>query len=55
MLHEIFNTEFNLTFKRRLTETCKTCDAFNAALRNPQLTNEERQKLQQEHRKCQQK
>ena len=29
---EIFNTEVNLAFKRRHTDTCKTCDAFNAAL-----------------------
>ena len=48
MVREIFNTEFNLAFKRRHTDTCKTCDAFNAALQNPQLTNEDRQKLQQE-------
>ena len=47
---EIFNTEVNLAFKRRHTDTCKTCDAFNAALQNPQLTNEERQKVQQEQR-----
>ena len=50
MFREIFNTEFNLAFKRRHTDTCKTCYVFNAALQNPQLTNGERQKLQQEQR-----
>ena len=34
MFREIFNTEFNFAFKRRHTDTCKTCDAFNAALQN---------------------
>lgn len=29
---EIFNTEFNLAFKRTKTDTCKTCDEINAKI-----------------------
>lgn len=28
----IFNTEFNLSFKRRHSDTCKTCDGFQTSL-----------------------
>lgn len=30
MFREIFNTEFNLAFKRPKTDTCKTCDEIHA-------------------------
>lgn len=34
IFREIFNTEYNLSFKRRHTDTCKTCDQIDASLRS---------------------
>lgn len=34
IFREIFNTEYNLSFKRRHTDTCKTCDEFEASLKS---------------------
>lgn len=34
IFREIFNTKFNLSFKRRHTDTCKTCDEYNCALKS---------------------
>lgn len=32
IFRKIFNTEFNLSFKRRHTDTCKSCDEFKSKL-----------------------
>lgn len=37
IFREIFNTEYNLSFKRRHTDTCKKCDEINTSL-NSSLT-----------------
>lgn len=34
MFRHIFNTEYNLSFKRRHTDTCKTCDEFHIGQRS---------------------
>lgn len=34
IFREIFNTEYNLSFKRRHTDTCKTCDEFETSLKS---------------------
>lgn len=38
MFRQIFNTEFNLAFKRRHTDTCKLCDEYANYLNSPILT-----------------
>lgn len=48
MFRHIFNTEFNLTFKRNKKDTCKTCDEINKNLKSKQTTIE---KHTQEKRK----
>ena len=45
---EIFNNEFNLTFKHRHSDTCKTCDRFKTDLAWNRLSGEEWAKIQQE-------
>lgn len=40
IFRRIFDTEFNLSFKRAHTDTCKTCDSLDASLRDPKLTAE---------------
>lgn len=49
IFREIFNTEFNLAFKRPKTDTCKTCDEMHAKMKSGVLSLEEMQ--QQEKRK----
>lgn len=49
MFREIFNTKFNLAFKRPKTDTCKTCDEINAKIKSGELSFEEMQN--QEKRK----
>lgn len=34
VFRQTFNTEFNLSFKRRHTDTCKTCDEFESAIQS---------------------
>lgn len=42
MFRDIFNTEFNIHFKRPQTDTCKICDGINSCLKNEKLSYEER-------------
>lgn len=49
MFRTIFNTEFNLAFKRPKTDTYKTCDEIQAKMKSGDLTSEETQN--QEKRK----
>lgn len=35
MFRHIFNTKFNLKFKRLKVDTCKTCDTLNNSLKSP--------------------
>lgn len=44
MFRDIFNTEFNLAFKRPKTDTCKTCDEINAKMKSLALSLEEMQR-----------
>lgn len=43
---EIFNTEYNLSFKRRHTDTCKTCDQIDASLKSNIVTEQIKDQLQ---------
>lgn len=50
IFREIFNTKFNLAFKRPKTDTCKRCDEINVKIKSgglsyEQLQSEEKQKL----------
>lgn len=47
MFRDIFNTEFNLHFKRPKTDTCKTCDGLTAYLHNEKLSFEDRRKYEE--------
>lgn len=52
MFREIFNTKFNLTFKRPKTDTCKTCDEIHAKINSGNLSYEElerQEKLRNDH------
>ena len=52
MFREIFNTKFNLAFKRPKTDTCKTCDEINAKINSSNLSYEEiecQEKLKNDH------
>lgn len=54
IFRHIFNTEFNLSFKRRHKDTCKNCDKFAATLKTVNLSGEVLQKVrrgQHEHHK----
>lgn len=42
MFRDIFNTKFNLHFKRPKTDTCKTCDGIKAYLENEKISYEDR-------------
>lgn len=42
---EIFNGEFNLSFKSRHSDTCKTCDEIDVALKNILITNDRKEEL----------
>lgn len=43
IFREVFNKEFNLSFKRPRIDTCKLCDEFNAKLTLNRLSCEQRQ------------
>lgn len=47
MFREIFNTEFNLAFKRPKTDTCKTCDEIDAKMKSGKLPLEEKQRQEE--------
>lgn len=59
MFRYIFNTEFNIQFKRRHTDTCKTCDELIALMKNERLSYEVRKNyeeaLKSHHIKCEEK
>lgn len=42
MFRDIFNTEFNIQFERRHTDTCKTCDELNLLKKYEKLSYDER-------------
>lgn len=44
----VFRTEFNLSFKKRHTDTCKTCDEINANLQNTITSTAKKSKLKKE-------
>lgn len=43
MFRTIFNTEFNLSFKRRHTDTCKVCDECNSAVSSGVVPNAQKE------------
>lgn len=43
IFREIFNTEFNLAFKRPKTDTCKTCDEIRTKIKSAGLSSEQLQ------------
>lgn len=45
---EIFNTEFNLTFKPEKTDTCRKCDKFNAVMQSERTHTLKKEMLKQE-------
>lgn len=47
MFRDIFNTQFNIHFKRPKTDTCKICDDLKARLKNEKLSNEERRNFEE--------
>lgn len=52
IFREIFNTEFNLCFKRRHTDTCKCCDEFDAKMSSsivPENAKKEIEKQKKNH------
>lgn len=51
MFRDIFNTEFNLHFKRPKKDTCKVCDGTKACLENEKLSVEDRNKYEEILRK----
>lgn len=55
VFRDIFNTKFNLHFKRPKTDTCKTCDQINASLKNDTLSfkaKKEKEEMKKEHLIC---
>lgn len=51
MFRDIFNTKFNLHFKRPKTDTCKTCDGIKAHLQDEKLSNDSRNKYEEDLKK----
>lgn len=47
IFREIFNQDFNLSFKRRHTDTCRTCDEIVTSLKSNLLTDTAKAKLRQ--------
>lgn len=48
IFRSIFNTEFNLSFKKRHTDTCKTCDEIKAKFHSKITSNAKKGQLQKE-------
>lgn len=48
IFRNIFNTEYNLSFKRRHTDTCKTCDELNVKFQSKVLMEATRKKIEEE-------
>lgn len=46
----IFNTEFNLSFKKRHTNTCKTCDEMKATFQSRIMSVSNKEQLEKEKR-----
>lgn len=46
IFRRVFNTEYNLIFKRRHTDTCRTCDEINAALKSSLTSEQHKAELQ---------
>lgn len=49
IFREIFNTEYNLSFKRRHTDTCRTCDEFQVGLKSALVTTMRKDEIRQSH------
>lgn len=49
IFREIFNTEYNLSFKRRHTDTCRTCDEFKVGLESELITANRKIQIQHDH------
>lgn len=47
VFREIFNTEYNLSFKRRHTDTCRVCDEIKVGLESNLTTDERKDELSQ--------
>jgi hypothetical protein len=50
IFREIFTTEYNLSFKRRHTDTCKTCDEINNGLRSSLISEQHKNELKGKHK-----
>lgn len=46
IFRRIFNTKFNLSFKKRCTDTCKTCDEIHSAINSTVTTKQRKKQLQ---------
>lgn len=44
----IFNTEFNLAFKRRHTDTCRTCDEYKIQISSLMIVNQQKERIKAE-------
>lgn len=49
IFRQVFNTEYNLSFKRRHTDTCRTCDQNNTDLKSTLASEQYKAELQQSH------
>lgn len=46
IFRQIFNEDFNLSFKKPHTDTCKVCDSYKAQLLNETLSTEKKEKIE---------
>ncbi|KAJ8889153.1 hypothetical protein PR048_008647 [Dryococelus australis] len=45
----VFNTQYNFGFHPSRKDTCKSCDIFNIKMSNPDLTDEEKRRIETDH------
>lgn len=49
IFRQIFNTEYNLSFKRRHTDTCRKCDETNNSMKSNLVPDKRKEELKIEH------
>lgn len=50
IFREMFNTEFNLSFKRKHSDTCKTCDEFKVAIGSTLVPQDQKNTLEEKRK-----